>query len=279
MPELPEVENVRRQLARWCAGRRVVRVDVLDAAAVRSKLSTRPADAAPEGHTRLRQALTDVRLPEPVRYGKRLGWTLGESALLLHLGMTGRWRVFEARARATRLVIALDDGQQIEFADTRRFGCVVVCEASELSEKLRDGLGPDPTLDGLDGLGLYARLRGRRAVKVALMDQAVLAGLGNIHAAEALFRAQIHPATRCDALDDAALDRLASAIVAQLHETIAELGDQPLQYVTDGGPNPFAVYGREALPCPRCTGAVEAVDLGGRTSFYCGCCQPLLGAG
>ena len=279
MPELPEVENVRRQLARWCAGRRVVRLEVLDAAVVRTKLSTRPGDADSAGVERLRGALLAGVLPEPLRYGKRLGWLLGDAGLLLHLGMTGRWLAGAATTRSTRLVLALDDGQQVQFADTRRFGCVVVCEAADLTGLLRDRLGPDPTEQGLDGGTLRARLRGRRAVKVALMDQSVLAGLGNIHAAEALFHAQIHPATRCDALGDAEMGRLAACILRQLEQTIAELGDQPVHYVTDGGPNPFAVYGRREQPCPRCGGDVDAIDLGGRSSFFCARCQPLRAQG
>jgi formamidopyrimidine-DNA glycosylase len=139
---------------------------------------------------------------------------------------------------------------------------------------VRDGAGPDALTEPLDGAGLVAALGGKRAIKVALMDQDRLAGLGNIHAAEACFRAGVAPQRPGASLSPAEWERLAAAIVAQLEATLAGVDPaEELQYVSEGGDNPFAVYGREGEACPRCGGAVAAETQAGRTTFWCPSCQ------
>lgn len=261
MPELPEVEMCRRHLARWGAGGVVAAVDVRDEAVVRRTLSSNPADAVVEDL----HGLVGCTAGMPIRLGKRIAWAFGEQALLIHLGMTGRWTHGE-EPRHARLMLALG-AERLWFADTRRFGCVVLTTAERMEEQLADGLGPD-------GLGAFTlRLAGRRAVKVALLDQTVLAGLGNIHAAEVLWRAGVHPARGCDTLTAAEVEAIASAIPLQLHGAVAAEEGTEIVYINEGGPNPFAVYGKENQPCPKCGRSIEKIHQSGRSTYLCEGCQ------
>lgn len=269
MPELPEVEICRRQLARWVAGGPLHAVHLPDPAAVRTSLSTRPRDALPGAASALPAA---GEIGTPVRHGKRLGWQLGATGVLHHLGMTGRWvRCDPGAAPPEGARIGVEtDRAAAWFVDRRRFGCMALATAP-LAEAVRAGLGPDALAAAPDGPALKALLPGRRAVKVALLDQARIAGLGNIHAAEALWRARVDPFARCTDVSDAAWARLAVAIGAQLAEAIERDDHDDFAYVTDGGPNPFAVYKRER--CGACGGAVSHATQGGRTTWWCPSCQ------
>lgn len=273
MPELPEVEACRRQLQRWGEGRRLVGVSLPDPGAVRPARSTRPSAG---GAGAALQALVGATLGVPRRHGKRIAWPVGGHGLLLHLGMTGRWvrRTDGQVPRFGRLALHLDDGSRLWLVDPRRFGCVVPLEATGLDVALHEGLGPDALDAQLDGPALAARLRSRRAVKVALMDQARVAGLGNIQVVEALFEARIHPDTPCEALDPAAWTRLAAAVRHTLASTLAAIGNEDLVYVSEGGENPFSVYGRAGQPCPRCGTILVAASRAGRTTTWCPSCQP-----
>lgn len=262
MPELPEVEIARRQLHDWFTGD-PVEAEAIDPAVVRVKLSSRPSDAAPEGPALLAAAVGVAE--EPLRHGKRIAWPFGSKAVLFHLGMTGKLRRESENSARARF----NDGY---FIDRRRFGCLVVVDRDEVDLALRHNHGPDALDEALDGPGLQAAFTGRRAIKVALLDQSKLAGLGNIHAAEALWRAGIDPRRPCSQVQR--WNALADAIVAQLSETIVAESAGELVYVTDGGPNRFAVYGREGEPCPTCGDAIASFSQGGRTTFYCGSCQP-----
>ncbi|TNE92640.1 MAG: hypothetical protein EP330_01460 [Deltaproteobacteria bacterium] len=273
MPELPEVEIARRQLSRWTAGDVVREVRVLDAAAIRHKRSTMPRDAHPDGVRALEAAVVGRAADEPMRLGKRLGWTFGEAprGLQLHLGMTGQW-VRRAPAdeppRFAKLGLVLD-GRTLWFLDSRRFGCVVPSE--DVPRELAEGLGPDAWLNPPNAEELGYLLRGRRPVKVTLLDQARLAGVGNIHAAEALWRSGISPERAGDDLTPAELARLAEELPAQLDEAIRTQDTDEFQYVTQGGENPFSVYGQHR--CPRCEGDVAKLAQSGRTTWWCPSCQ------
>ena len=142
--------------------------------------------------------------------------------------------------------------------------------ADEGRRLLADGLGPDALGKPLPPL------KGRRPVKLALMDQSVVAGLGNVQAMEALWRAGIHPTTPCDALDDAARARLNDAVHAQLADTLALLGDgDTITYVDESlASNPFPIYRRAGTPCPRCGSPIARIVLGGRGTYFCPRCQP-----
>jgi formamidopyrimidine-DNA glycosylase len=273
MPELPEVEAHRRRLERWGAGRRIRRVDVRDRAAIRRGTSTRPSDADPEGADRL-AGLTDVVMGPVARHGKRLGFTAGDVGVLAHLGMTGRFVWRDAATAAARIVLHFDDGA-VSFEDTRRFGAWAVVDPRELPVRLAAGHGPDALITPLDGPALADRLGGARALHPALLDQARVAGIGNIHAAEALWRARIAPDRAAATLSASDWARLASEVLAQLRENVDALGDEgDVAYLSQGAENPFAVYGRAGAPCPRCGARIVRNALGGRSVYACPACQP-----
>jgi len=266
MPELPEVEIARRNLARWLRGRRVVR-----------------AEAAPSrvfrGARREDFLTLQGRLKSLERRGKYLLFTFeGGRGLLGHLGMTGRFlrRPPEAEVSHSRARLFLDNGQVVHFCDSRLFGRLEPCDASGLySLEAVQALGRDPLVDGLTPEQLEEAVgSSRQALKVALMDQGRVAGLGNIHAAEALFRAGLHPARKPASLTPAEWRRLAEAIHATLDFGLREQeGDEPA-YLEDGAENRFLVYGRAGTPCTRCGTKVQSCPQGGRTTHFCPKCQP-----
>lgn len=266
MPELPEVETCARALARWTAGRVVVACEVVDPRSVRDGRTDRPTRGS-EAAARLVASLVTGRAPGSLsRHGKRLWWQWPEGGLLLHLGMTGKWT--RRPTPFTRLRLVLDDGSAVCFSDPRLLGGVVPGRGDDGPRWLRDGLGPDALRDGLPPL------RGQRPVKVALLDQAVVAGLGNLHAAEALWRAGIDPRQPAGTVGDRH-PRLAAAVAEQLRLALAALGsDDEVTYVDDpGAPNPFPVYRRAGQPCPRCGALIARLLQAGRSTYWCPGCQ------
>ncbi len=190
--------------------------------------------------------------------------------------MTGRFVRRDAPTSAARLSIHLGDAV-VSFEDPRRFGSVVVMTRAAAAAALVAGHGPDAWDVALDGLGLAARLPGRRPVHAALLDQANLAGVGNIHAAEALFDARIAPDRPAATLTRPEWDRLATSLRAQLARALDELGeDGDVAYVSGGGPNPFQVYGKAGAPCPRCGDPIGRLAIAGRSVFRCSRCAPSL---
>lgn len=268
MPELPEVEFCRRTLTRWALGRRVVEVDVPDPRSVRLARTDRPTAAHPDGVAALRAVVSAAPAGELVRHGKRLLWRFGDGALLLHLGMTGKWSRVPTRYVKVRL--GLDDGTALHFCDPRLLGGVVPTTWEHGRALLSEGLGPD----ALDAP--FPELRGTRAVKVALMDQSLVAGLGNVQVMEALWRAHIHPATPCDRLTPAQRAALPGAIRAQLEATLALFADaDEIVYVEeDRSQNPFPLYRHEGEPCPVCGTPIARMIQGGRSTYWCPGCQP-----
>lgn len=276
MPELPEVEVCRRQLARWTNGRALDAVTVVDRAVVRKQLSNKPSDVAPDGAEQLARLVG--RVPdEPVRYGKRLGWAFGDRGLLCHLGMTGEWvrrPTGDPQPDLARLALRFGD-HTLWYLDGRRFGCVVVVPAPEIAAGVKGDQGPDLVLEPVDAATLAARVRSRKPIKVALMEQDRVAGLGNIHAAEACFRAKISPRRKADGLTPTEWATLNDAISTQLRWSIDAEGEHDeLVYVNLGGPNPFSVYKKDGEPCPVCRTPIASEDLGGRTTYWCPRCQP-----
>jgi formamidopyrimidine-DNA glycosylase len=268
VPELPEVEFCRRALTRWTRGRRVIGADVLDRRSVRLSRTDRPSAGHPDGA----EALRSVVVGEPAgpidRHGKRLLWQFGNNALLLHLGMTGKWARQAGRWPKVRL--DLDDGSSVWFSDPRLLGGVVPTTLAEGRSLLSADLGPDALTEGLPALP------GRRPVKLALLDQATVAGVGNIVAMESLWRAGIHPETRCDELTPDDHARLRDAVRAQILDTIAMQGEgDEIIYVEESlAANPFALYRREGTPCPRCGAPIARLVQGGRSTYWCPRCQP-----
>jgi len=270
MPELPEVEIARRNLVRWFSGRRLVRAE---------------ADATRifRGAERQRFSELSGRLESLVRRGKYLLFAFeGGRGLMGHLGMTGK---FVRRTQGhvepySRARFHLDDGQVIHFSDPRMFGRMEPAPASLLRElDAVKALGRDPLADGLTAGQLQGAVGpSRQHLKVALMDQARIAGLGNIHAAEALFRAGLHPAREPASLTPDEWKRLVQAIRATIDFGLKEQeGEEPVYLEEGRSENPFQVYGRAGGPCSQCGSAVESFPQGGRTTHFCPKCQPRSG--
>jgi formamidopyrimidine-DNA glycosylase len=263
MPELPEVEITRQNLASWSAGRRILEVQLF-------------AGSPPGADSLL---LSKGREFGPIgRKGKLIvGALSGGLGLLVHLGMTGkllRRTAKEPEPPYPRASLLLDDASRLFFSDPRRFGKI---RAGPLPSLLQEfsRLGPDPLVDELDEEGLSRAISGSRSpVKVALMDQARLAGLGNIQAAEALFRAKIDPRRPANLLKAAELSALLSGIKESIRETLEKESGPELSYVEEpGAENPFLVYGRQGEPCPRCKTPISRLVQAGRSTFYCPSCQ------
>jgi formamidopyrimidine-DNA glycosylase len=267
MPELPEVEIARRNLARWLQGRRVVKAEADNTRIFR-------------GAKRARFTELTGRVESLERRGKYLLLTFeGGRGLLAHLGMTGKFlrRPEGASVPYSRARFHLEGGEVIHFADPRLFGRLEPCAAAGLGElEAVRGLGRDPLAEGLTPAQLKEAVgRSRQELKVALMDQERLAGLGNIHAAEALFRAGLHPARKPASLGEEEWERLAEAIHAAIDFGLKEQeGEEPVYLEERGAENRFLVYARAGRPCTRCGTTVESFFQGGRTTHCCPRCQP-----
>src|SRR6516225_8367966 len=270
MPELPEVETVRRGLALKMSGRYITRAEL------RRADLRRPFPAA------LAARLDGARIGMLHRRGKYILIELDEDGLLLlHLGMSGRITAGGEALPAgphDHVLLTLDDGTVIRFNDARRFGTIDYVRRDEAPRHpLLAGLGPEPLEDGFDGAYLAAKLAGRlTSIKAALLDQRIVAGLGNIYVCEALYRARLVPERLAGSISRARLGRLAAAIRSVLNEAIAAGGSSLRDYVqADGALGYFqhrwAVYGREGEPCPGCDCAegVRRIVQSGRSTFYC----------
>ena len=209
----------------------------------------------------------------------------GGTSVLIHLGMSGRMVLGPAGANDTPLhqhvTLVTDEGWQVGFVDPRRFGSVdLVATADEERHRLLAGLGPEPLDDAFDAKVLTAALTGRRTpIKAALLDQRLVAGLGNIYVNEALFRAGISPQRLAHTVAGRRAGRLVPQIKATLHEAIAAGGSSLRDYVQPDGQlgyfqHAWKVYGRVGEPCERCPGlpacaGIRRLVQGGRSSFYC----------
>jgi formamidopyrimidine-DNA glycosylase len=275
MPELPEVETVRRTLAPRLVGRRVVDVRVHDARL----------------RTPLRQAVLRRRLVgrSVVALGRRAKYLVAEVeagwALVLHLGMSGRLRVLPAGAPAephTHVRLRLDDGNELRFRDQRRFGMLFVVQSARLAAHPRfRNLGPEPLSPEFSAADLARAARGsQRPIKNFIMDASIVVGVGNIYASEALYRAGIHPETPAGRLSAARWQRLHAAVQATLNDALQQGGTTLNDFQdADGQEGMFqvrlGVYGREAEPCERCRRRIRRIVQAGRSTFYCPGCQRL----
>ena len=276
MPELPEVETVRRDLcARGLPGARIVDVWT----------SGKPLRLGRRLDGRLLRATCVGRRVDGLRRrGKYILVDLDDGArLVIHLGMSGRlWltRAVALMAPHTHVVWRLGGGRELRFVDARRFGLVAHAGDARAEAEIMGAMGIDPLTDNLDGERLSALLRGsRRAVKAFLLDQSAIAGLGNIYASEALFRARIHPLTLAGRIAGARASALCAAIVEVLRRALAS-GGTTLRDFTDAGGEPggnsvnLRAYGREGQPCPRGDGGtIRRLLQQGRSTFYCPRCQ------
>jgi formamidopyrimidine-DNA glycosylase len=278
MPELPEVETVMRGLAA-----------VLEGRTIRAASVARP-DLRWPFPSGLAERLAGARVEGFRRRGKYMLMRLsGGDSVLIHLGMSGRMVAARpADAAAPRgailhehMAIETTEGVRVGFVDPRRFGCVdLVPTAEEDRHRLLAGLGPEPLEPGFTPAVLAAALKGRRApLKAALLDQKVVAGLGNIYVSEALFRARLSPRRIASSVAGIRAVRLVPAIRAVLDESIAAGGSSLRDYVRADGEigffqERFKVYGREGLPCEECPGAPDCLGIrrivqAGRATFHC----------
>lgn len=278
MPELPEVETVRRGLIPRMVGHRIVK---------------------------LHQRRHDLRVPLPRQFAKRVeGRRIaaidrrakyllirleGGETLVVHLGMSGRMTLHDAASAAEHpferhdhVVFELDDGWQVRFNDARRFGLMLLIADDKVAEhKAFKGLGPEPLDDTFDGAILAARLKGRKTpIKAALLDQKTLVGVGNIYACEALYLAKISPRRSAHTVQGDRAERLVAAIRQVLRRSIDDGGSTLRDHVQPGGElgyfqTRFKVYDRAGAVCPTpgCGHPVKRLAQAGRSTFYCAHCQ------
>lgn len=275
MPELPEVETVCRGLAPALEGRRLERV-ILRRPDLRFPL--------PNGFG---QRLTGCQVK---RVGRRAKFLLIEfeddTVLVAHLGMSGRFRVFAGEPPPEEphdhVILEASGGLTVRFNDPRRFGFMDLTTNAELAmHPMLAKLGPEPVYPGLDGPALAARLKGRgTTIKAALLDQAVIAGIGNIYASETLHEASISPRRVARSVQGARAAKLAAAVRDVLERAIEAGGSSLRNHRQPTGElgyfqHEFRVYGREGELCPRCgeAAAVRRISQSGRSTFYCSGCQ------
>jgi len=272
MPELPEIETIRRGLGPLLVGRRVLGVEV------RERRLREPV--APRGLARLRGAtVTGIR--------RRSKYLLLDTdaglTLLVHLGMTGQlWVADRDRPRRPHehVVILLDDGRDLRYADIRRFGLMHVVRSDRLDFHPRlKGLGPEPLDGAVSGETLFRATRGlKKPVKNFLMDTRAIAGVGNIYACEALYRARINPRRPVRRVGKSGWDGLVASLRDVLNEAITAGGTTVRDFLNaEGDVGYFAVslrvYDRKGKPCGRCGKPIRRIVQAGRSTFYCLRCQ------
>lgn len=270
MPELPEVETIRRGLVPRLEGQ------VLCGALCRVAGLRLPFPPA------LNELLAGQQLHSIERRAKYLLLRCDGGTLILHLGMSGYLRVVARDlppGKHDHLDLLFSDGQTLRFSDARRFGLLLWTSADPRNHPLLAGLGPEPFDAAFTGGSLYERARGRSApVKAFIMDQRMVVGVGNIYASEALFLAGIHPARAAGRISRERYRRLVDVIRSVLGEAIAAGGTTIRDFSdSDGKPGYFAlslrVYGREGEACPTCGLKIRQERIGGRSSFFCPRCQ------
>lgn len=288
MPELPEVETVCRGLAKSLTGKRVTgveqhRKDIRTP--IPKNLATRLKGQKVTAVTRRAkyiQIFLDNDLPSPKRSS---GFAQAGDVLLLHLGMSGRLLITPKATKAEKhdhLVFHFDDGTCVRFNDPRRFGGCDIARVRELPQlKWFKHLGIEPLDKTFTPEWLQKKLKGKTAsIKIALMDQRIVVGIGNIYAAEALFHAGISPKRKAGACKPEQLAKLVPAIRKVLKAAIAAGGSSLRDYRQTNGElgyfqHSFAVYGRIGEACPGCscdirkTGGIQRITQGGRSTFYC----------
>ncbi len=275
MPELPEVESVRRRLAPSLEGRAIVQAEIADPRV------TRPLDP-----DEVARELQGERISVLDRRGKYLIVRFASGrALLIHLRMTGSLRHAPGGELPEdphqRAVVRLDDGSDVAYRDVRRFGTWLLLDPDEVDAYLDARVGREPLAETYRAKHLAERLAGRKApLKAALLDQRTVAGIGNIYADEALWRARLHPLTPSQALGPRDVSALYRGIRDALRAGIRRQGSTLRDYrLPDGEPGgaqtEFKVYGRGGEPCDRCGTPIDKIRVAGRGTWYCPTCQRL----
>jgi len=270
MPELPEVETTRRGLEP------LVRGATVSGVVVRNRSLRQPVPRE------LSRMLTGQRIDALERRGKYLLFRAEDGTLIVHLGMSGRlWVVTKdaAPAKHDHFDLALDNGNIVRYRDPRRFGLVLWQRGDPLTHKLLRDIGPEPFSDAFNAQQLYKETRARSgAIKTTLMDSHLVAGVGNIYASEALFRARINPKLPARRLGPARCATLVQTVREVLADAIKAGGSSLRDYVNSKGEagyfqNNFSVYDRTGKPCLVCGSPIRSLVLGQRSTFYCPRCQ------
>ncbi len=281
MPELPEVETVRRGLERFLSGKAIRRVELF----CRRLRRDVPEDLA--------EQLTGQRVGSIRRRGKFLLCELSnESCLVVHLGMTGSFTFFSSQldspwtaasiTKHDHLILHLADEEAVVYNDPRRFGIIDIVPLSKLADyPWLASLGIEPLGNALSGRYLHDRFKGKSApVKNVLLDQRIVAGLGNIYASEALWLAGISPKRKARQISIKRLGKLADTIRQVLHDAIRSGGSSLRNYRSVTGSmgyfqHQFKVYERTEAPCPKpeCDGMIKRIVQSGRSTYYCMRCQ------
>mgnify|MGYP001389456586 CR=1 FL=1 len=273
MPELPEVETVRRMIEPQLAGRTIAAVDIRN-----------PQIIAHPDAGRFAELLQGKTAAEMSRRGKFLTIHFaGGDRLCLHLRMTGQLLVTPADEpveKHTHLILSLSDGEQLRYTDVRRFGRFWYFQKGETDDLTgQSSLGPEPTDPTLTAAYLKAKLGGgKRPIKEALHDQTVVAGIGNIYSDEILFASGIYPGTKCALLSDRDWENLAQRIPEIILWGIGANEMTPEEYLAGKGRDyrnmsGLRAYGRAGQPCRVCGSTMEKMTVGGRTSCFCPQCQ------
>lgn len=273
MPELPEVETVRRSLELALPERVIVEIAVRE-----------PRLRVTVDEDRLNELILQRKVERLTRRAKYLIVHFNEgSGLILHLGMTGQLlilSVHEPLDKHDHVILTLDNGLQLRFRDPRRFGCFIAVNQSELQEHVAlKHLGPEPLSQDFTPEYLYKRSRkSKKPVKNFIMDQQVVVGVGNIYASEALFLAGIHPLREAGRITLKRYEKLYAAMIQVLREAIRLGGTTIDDFRNSDGTSGYfqqklRIYGRKGEPCLNCQTAIRSQMLGGRSTFFCPKCQ------
>lgn len=271
MPELPEVETVRKGLE-----------EILKDHPTITKIELKRKDLRGPIPVKKVQSLVGQKITSIERRAKYLLLKTPAGSLLSHLGMTGTWRVAGSgdERNHDHIYMHFSNGLRLAYRDPRRFGCFdFVAKDQESSHPKLISLGFEPLADSFTGEVLWGKLRGKVvAIKIAIMDQKIVVGVGNIYASEALFRAGIRPTTRSVKVSREKCDRLVFAIKEVLKEAIAAGGSSIGDYEQATGESGyfqkcFRVYDREGEKCVVCSTQISAQVLGGRSTYWCSSCQ------
>ena len=275
MPELPEVEIVKRGLSPFLAGRKIVRVE-----------KTRPDLRWPIPGS-LEHVLTGARVLRLERRGKYILWhTQDGMVMILHLGMSGRVLITKDLPKVKdahdHLIFKTEDGFFIRYNDPRRFGFVDIVPLKNLAEyRSLAALGPEPLSNAFNAFALRQKInRKQSSIKSVLLDQTTIAGLGNIYVCEALHRSGISPRRKAKNISENKIDRLVVAIRVVLQDAINAGGSTLKDHLQTSGEmgyfqHQFRVYSREGEECMKksCSGMIKRIIQSGRSTFFCGKCQ------
>ena len=274
MPELPEVETVRRGLEHWSLGATIVKAQTFH-----------PRATNPRSLAKI-SSLKGARINGLSRRGKFLWFELDRPlALVAHLGMSGQFRIQDPdipREKHLRARLVLDSQKELRFIDQRTFGWLAVSEMAGEVPGLVSAIAPDIFDSSFDAAAVIARIRSKRTeIKRALLDQNLMSGVGNIYADESLWLAKIHPQTPCDSLTKVKVNSLLSAVQSVMSKALLEGGTSfDSLYTNVNGESGYfehslEAYGRENKNCSRCDSQIRRIIVGGRSSHFCPHCQRL----